>query len=223
MIDVKENRKHRSESLCREEDILSQMIHETMEIMTSLCGSVCIRRQLKKDTHQTLFSLINKNIVIVILIILLLPNFVCSANNQSSRQINTTSTPKPSPSRVLSSRVVKTKYGSLKGELVSLKYERRFFESSLSNNSLNQVEVFLGIPYASPPVGSLRWMPPTTTSLHWKTTRLFNQLKSECPQILPKNVKNKFLNQSEDCLYLNIYAPFKQENNGKFAGSCLTS
>lgn len=46
------------------------------------------------------------------------------------------------------------------------------------------VEVFRGIPYATPPVASLRFMPPMTP-VYWKGTRLFTKFAAVCPQILP--------------------------------------
>ncbi|KAB0797452.1 hypothetical protein PPYR_08446 [Photinus pyralis] len=115
------------------------------------------------------------------------------------------------PVHKYSTRVVRTKYGSLRGIIV---------------HSHPPVEAFLGVPYATPPVGSLRYMPPVTPSL-WKTTRLADRFSSVCPQ-RPPDIGNRteallefprgrllFLekllpllaNQSEDCLYLNLYVP----------------
>lgn len=54
----------------------------------------------------------------------------------------------------LSSRVVHTKYGAVSGVIVHLE-----------GRHLDSVEAFKGIPYASPPVGSLRFMPPVTGAL----------------------------------------------------------
>lgn len=59
----------------------------------------------------------------------------------------------------LSSRVVHTKYGSVSGVIVHLE-----------GRHLDAVEAFKGIPYASPPVGSLRFMPPVTGAL-WSGVR----------------------------------------------------
>lgn len=59
----------------------------------------------------------------------------------------------------LSSRVVHTKYGSVSGTIVHLE-----------GRHLDPVEVFKGIPYASPPIGSLRFMPPVTGAL-WSGVR----------------------------------------------------
>ncbi|XP_042895443.1 neuroligin-4, X-linked [Parasteatoda tepidariorum] len=117
--------------------------------------------------------------------------------------------------RHLSTRVVHTRYGTLRG-----------FISTLSNRQLQPVEVFLGVPYAGAPTGALRFMPPVT-SPHWKGVRVADSFGSVCPQKWP-DIKNEtdalkrmpqgrlrylqrilplLTNQSEDCLYLNIYAP----------------
>ncbi|HEX3470657.1 MAG TPA: carboxylesterase family protein [Silvibacterium sp.] len=61
---------------------------------------------------------------------------------------------------------------------------------------------FLGIPYAAPPVGALRWKPPQPAAA-WSGTRKAAQFGPACPQLpagwLPYPV------WSEDCLYLNIW------------------
>lgn len=55
--------------------------------------------------------------------------------------------------------------------------------STSSNGPLKPVEVFLGIPYAAPPVGSLRFMPPMTPT-HWRATKMVNKFSPVCPQKL---------------------------------------
>lgn len=52
------------------------------------------------------------------------------------------------------SRVVHIKYGSVSGTI-----------EHLEGRHLDPVEAFRGIPYASPPVGTLRFMPPVTGAL----------------------------------------------------------
>lgn len=59
------------------------------------------------------------------------------------------------------------------------------------------VDVFLGIPYAAPPVGDLRWKAPQPVQA-WKGVRDASVMPSVCRQ--PSG-------GSEDCLYLNIYRP----------------
>ena len=63
---------------------------------------------------------------------------------------------------------------------------------------------FLGVPYAAPPVGKLRWEPPQP-SYPWSGTRRAVQFGPACPQLragwLPYPV------WSENCLYLNIWTP----------------
>jgi para-nitrobenzyl esterase len=62
---------------------------------------------------------------------------------------------------------------------------------------------FLGVPFAAPPVGPLRWRAPQPAA-HWATTLQAAHLSSPCPQIIP--VVNSY-EGSEDCLYANVYAP----------------
>jgi para-nitrobenzyl esterase len=62
---------------------------------------------------------------------------------------------------------------------------------------------FLGIPYAAPPVGALRWKPPTAAAA-WTTVRDASTFASHCAQIAgPFGTASA----SEDCLYLNVYTP----------------
>jgi para-nitrobenzyl esterase len=69
--------------------------------------------------------------------------------------------------------------------------------------------VFRGIPYAAPPVGTLRWMPPKAAKA-WKGIRPAKTFGAIAPQnSLPAGVMGvaEPEPQSEDCLFLNIYTP----------------
>jgi para-nitrobenzyl esterase len=61
---------------------------------------------------------------------------------------------------------------------------------------------FLGVPYAAPPVGDLRWKPPQPVS-PWKGTRKATEFGAPCPQ-LPASWFH-YIGWREDCLYLNIW------------------
>lgn len=95
------------------------------------------------------------------------------------------------------------------------------------NRALPLVEQYLGIPYAAPPVGELRFM-PSGSAPSWFGTKYADSFGPVCPQNFPnvelmsaerreyfERLKEYLQNQSEDCLYLNIYAPFqgKESNN----------
>ncbi|CAF1060174.1 unnamed protein product [Didymodactylos carnosus] len=73
-------------------------------------------------------------------------------------------------------------------------------------NSADQVYSFLGVPYAVPPVASLRWTDPQsdTSKLNHYNAK---QRQSDCFQrTFPFGVESQIIG-SEDCLYLNIYVP----------------
>jgi para-nitrobenzyl esterase len=63
---------------------------------------------------------------------------------------------------------------------------------------------FLGIPYAAPPVGSLRWRPPQPAA-RWTGVRDATKFGSNCAQ--PPGLPFGIGSTSENCLYLNVYAP----------------
>jgi para-nitrobenzyl esterase len=64
--------------------------------------------------------------------------------------------------------------------------------------TVDGVNQFLGIPYAVPPLGALRWLPPKPFG-KFKSPFQATEFGNECTQ--PGSVG------SEDCLYLNVYSP----------------
>lgn len=108
-------------------------------------------------------------------------------------------------SQKYSTRTVRTRYGTLRG---------------VEDRSSTSVETYYGVPYATPPIGALRYMPPVTPT-PWRGTKLADTMPPACPQNPPKpdsslpRSKRAYLerlapmlaNQSEDCLYLNLYVP----------------
>jgi para-nitrobenzyl esterase len=64
-----------------------------------------------------------------------------------------------------------------------------------------------GIPYATPPVGSLRWKAPTDPA-PWTGIRNASKFASPASQLLPRLGPMG----SEDCLHLNIWRPKNEES-----------
>jgi para-nitrobenzyl esterase len=76
-------------------------------------------------------------------------------------------------------------------------------------------KAFLGLPYAAPPVGTLRWRAPESPAA-WSGIRDATKFGNRCQQW---HVWDDYIftdpGPSEDCLYLNVYAPaaVKPNNN----------
>jgi len=67
---------------------------------------------------------------------------------------------------------------------------------------------YLGIPYAKPPVGNLRWKPPEPAK-PWSGTRACTRFGPSCPQPTNDTTTGRM---SEDCLYLNVWTPAKSSS-----------
>jgi para-nitrobenzyl esterase len=81
----------------------------------------------------------------------------------------------------------------------------------LAGSSSTGVNSFKGVPFAKPPVGKLRWQPPEVPD-RWPGER--DATKYQLPCVQPTNADGKTPNgggiwgkTSEDCLYLNVFAP----------------
>lgn len=75
---------------------------------------------------------------------------------------------------IIGTRIVHTRYGKLQGMVYPMDHSKH----------LKPVEVFLGIPYATPPVLSNRFS-PTRTPSPWDGIRIADKLAPVCPQNLP--------------------------------------
>jgi len=71
------------------------------------------------------------------------------------------------------------------------------------------IDSFKGIPFAAPPVGALRWAPPAPAAA-WSGVRDGASFGPICPQPTRPDGQRAAggdQNQSEDCLYLNVWTP----------------
>ena len=68
------------------------------------------------------------------------------------------------------------------------------------------VSAFLGVPYAAPPVGDLRWRPPEAPA-RWSGVRDATSYAPACAQPLPAGPGHLDPRSREDCLYLNVWTP----------------
>jgi para-nitrobenzyl esterase len=97
--------------------------------------------------------------------------------------------------------------GAAKPENVKVKIDA----GTLVGETKDGVNMFRGVPFAKGPVGDLRWKAPVKPDA-WPGERYATAFEPPCPQ--PVNIDQKSSNgggvsgvQSEDCLYLNVYAP----------------
>jgi para-nitrobenzyl esterase len=77
-------------------------------------------------------------------------------------------------------------------------------QGQLAGTQDDGILVFKGIPFAAPPVGSLRWRAPQPGP-SWQGVRAADTFGATCPQ--PRFGAQGELPQSEDCLSLNVWTP----------------
>lgn len=103
--------------------------------------------------------------------------------------------------------VIRTRYGSVQGVI------RRF---PSINKTIKAVNRFLGIPYAAPPIGELRFKPPQPVSAWKPATYNASYFRSICIQPGDYNVlfwPNFSHPDRENCLFLNVYAPHRGDSS----------
>ena len=80
----------------------------------------------------------------------------------------------------------------------------------------SDVKIFKGIPYAASPAGEARWQ-PARDAMGWVGGLVTTEFSHDCIQPMTAEKNSLFyLPQplmSEDCLFLNIWAPNNTENN----------
>ncbi|KCZ86200.1 carboxylesterase type B [Hyphomonas adhaerens MHS-3] len=99
---------------------------------------------------------------------------------------------------------------------------------AIRGQNMGDVAVYRGIPYALPPEGARRWMPPQAVP-DWEGERDALAFGPACPQpaSLPGNIYATELGAvDEDCLSLNVWTPENAENAPVFVwihGGSLTT
>lgn len=74
-------------------------------------------------------------------------------------------------------------------------------------NASGAIQSFLGIPYARPPIGDLRWRPPQAPA-PWRGVRPARHYGSDCAQMpYAHDMAPLRTTPGEDCLYLNVWRP----------------
>ena len=100
-------------------------------------------------------------------------------------------------------------------ECLQVKTENGWIEGKYSQDG--NVRIFKGVPYAAPPVGELRWRGPHPVT-PWdgiKEAKYYNNANMHVRPSMKSFYGKEFDMQeyrvSEDCLYLNIWAPVSQK------------
>ena len=73
------------------------------------------------------------------------------------------------------------------------------------------ISSFKGIPFAAPPVGEFRWRPPQPVK-SWEGERDATKYCADCPQ---RTWPGSTAVTSEDCLFLNVWAPASASKDSK--------
>ena len=89
----------------------------------------------------------------------------------------------------------------------------RLPQGALAGITQGQVDAFLGVPYAAPPVGRNRWRAPRPAP-RWEGIRPAKHFAASCWQVITPAGSGPWTHEyvpqgtaSENCLYLNIWTP----------------
>lgn len=132
--------------------------------------------------------------------------------------INTNDTQKDSIPGQAYLPIVQTRYGIIQGQTVTSKDGRYSHE-------------YLGIPYATPPLGKLRFKKPEPFTRNWSGVLNARRFGPSCMQPrLPRSgrrtidIWNPIDKFKEDCLTLNIWTPYpRRQNSSVMVSDCVKS
>ena len=96
---------------------------------------------------------------------------------------------------------------------LTVKTEQGKVQGKAINDS--KVNAFLGLPYAAPPIGDLRWKAPQPAA-KWKGERDATKFGANCAQgRVFDDMIFQDVGPSEDCLFLNVYTPADATDKSK--------
>jgi para-nitrobenzyl esterase len=103
--------------------------------------------------------------------------------------------------------------GAARADSLTVKTEQGKVQGKTLNDG--KVKAYLGLPYAAPPVGELRWKAPQP-AIAWKGERDATKFGAHCAQA---HVYDDMIFQdngeSEDCLFANVYTPANATKKSK--------
>lgn len=95
---------------------------------------------------------------------------------------------------------------------VQLKTENGIIEGNY--NTHTGIQTYLGIPFAQPPVGKLRWKAPQPLE-NWRGVKVTKKFGPRPMQTMVfGDMKSRSDGVSEDCLYLNVWTPAQRDTKG---------
>ncbi|CAJ0952424.1 unnamed protein product, partial [Mesorhabditis belari] len=94
-------------------------------------------------------------------------------------------------------------YGALPAPMVITKYGAVVGSAQITQDG-TVINEFMGIPFAQPPVGKLRWEKPATP-IPWTSPLNTTAYKQGCIPCMSGQVES--FGATEDCLYLNVWTP----------------
>ncbi|CAD6189269.1 unnamed protein product [Caenorhabditis auriculariae] len=97
--------------------------------------------------------------------------------------------------------------------------EQGLVRGKIYNMDGKHIQIFRGIPYAEPPIGDLRFKKPVKKG-RWHHELSAVEYGPPCMQFMDFHRNDKFAKsnmkkETEDCLYLNVFSPYDNDDESK--------
>ncbi|MBN2239961.1 MAG: carboxylesterase family protein, partial [Dehalococcoidales bacterium] len=95
-----------------------------------------------------------------------------------------------------------------------IKLDSGYISGTVVGEPGKEVYCYRGIPYATPPIGELRWKPPQP-AVPWDGILECTKYSVQAVQYPDRNLPEEDQKEesSEDCLYLNVHTPAKADTD----------